>query len=316
MYIGIDIGGTAIKAGLVDEKCNIIVKGSIPTRAREGCETIAEDIAELSKKLLKQSGYSIDDVVSIGMGCPGTVDDKEKIVIYANNLNLTNAPLGKAVSDLMGVPVYLGNDANCAALGEFYALNDDSLQNFVAVTLGTGVGGGIVINRKLYTGSNGEAGELGHIMIKSGGEACTCGREGCWEAYASVTALVRDAERAAKANPDSLLAKLVAKNGGKANGKIPFDAMRDGDGTAKSVVDNYIQYVAAGIVDVINIFRPEVLVIGGGISKEGDTLLNPVLEYAKKYVYGETGADKKIDIRIAKLGNDAGIVGAALLGIG
>ena len=315
MYIGIDIGGTTIKAGLVDEKCNIIIKDSIPTRANESYELFIDDIVSFAKKITADAGYTMADIESVGIGCPGSVDDKNGIVTYANNLNLEHAPLGKDISEKIGLPVYLGNDANCAALGEFFALGDETLQNFVAITLGTGVGGGVVINRRIYTGFNGAAGELGHIILKAGGEPCTCGRNGCWEAYASATALIRETERAAKENPSSLLSEMIAENGGKANGKIPFDAAEKGDETAKKVVKNYIEAVSEGIVDVINIFQPEALVIGGGISKQGDSFLNEVRNYVKGFTYGHQCNIPIGNISLAKLGNDAGIVGAALLGI-
>lgn len=315
MYIGIDIGGTTIKAGLVDKKCNIIIKDSIPTRARESYELFVDDIVEFSKKITADAGYTMADIESIGVGCPGSVDDKNGIITYANNLNLEFAPLGKDISEKIGLPVYLGNDANCAALGEFFALGDETLQNFVAITLGTGVGGGIVINRRIYTGFNGAAGELGHIILKAGGEPCTCGRDGCWEAYASATALIRETERAAEAHPTSLLSEMILENGGKANGKIPFDAAKQGDKVAENVVNNYIQAVSEGIVDVINIFQPEALVIGGGISKQGDSFLNAVRDYVKGFTYGHQCNIPIGKISLAKLGNDAGIVGAALLGI-
>lgn len=314
-YIGIDVGGTAIKAGLVDEQGNILVKDTIKTRAQESYEVLSKDIAELSKKIAQAGGCTLKDVESIGIGCPGSIDDKNGIVTYANNLNLLNAPIGAEVSKLTGLPVYLGNDANCAALGEFFALNDDNIQNFVAITLGTGVGGGIIINRQIYTGFNGAAGELGHIMLRADGQACTCGRNGCWEAYASATALIRETERAAKENPDSLLAELIRNNDGKANGKTAFDAAKKGDVTGKKIVDEYIKSVAEGLIDVINIFQPEVIVIGGGISKEGEGLINPICEYVNKFCYGGVSNIKRTQIRLAQLGNDAGTVGAALLGV-
>lgn len=315
MYIGIDIGGTGIKAGLVDEKYNIIVKDSIPT-PKETYENMLNGIMELAEKVAAAGGYKLSDIESVGIGCPGSVDDKNGIVTYSNNLDVPNMNLGPDLSERMGLPVYLGNDANCAALGEFFALEDDSIQNFVAITLGTGVGSGIVINRKLYTGFNGAAGELGHTLLYADGEPCSCGRKGCWEAYASATALIRETERAAQAEPESILAKMVADNGGKANGKIAFDAAKQGDNTGKKVVDMYIKAVAEGIVNVINIFQPEVVVIGGGVSKEGEGLINPVCEYVNKYVYGAMDGVPFGEVRLAKLGNDAGILGAALLGIG
>lgn len=313
MYIGIDIGGTGIKAGLVDEKYNIVAKDSIPT-PKETYENMLKGIIGLAEKVAADGGCKMCDIKSIGIGCPGSVDDKNGIVTYANNLDVPHMALGPDISERTGLPVYIGNDANCAALGEFFAIDED-IENFVAITLGTGVGGGVVVNKKLYTGFNGAAGELGHILLAMNGEPCTCGRNGCWEAYASATALIRDTERAAKENPDSILSKLIAENGGRANGKTAFDAAEQGDFAAKTVVDNYIRYIAEGLINVINIFQPEVVVVGGGVSKQGDNLIVPLREYVKKYVYGSLDGVPIGDVRIAKLGNDAGIVGAALLGL-
>lgn len=310
-YLGIDIGGTGIKAGIVKEDGTIVYKQSAVTQAHLGYDVLAADIAKLIEVTLKEANVSIDEIKSIGMGCPGSIDDKNGVVIYANNINLKNAPLCDELKKYYDKPIYIGNDANCAALGEYFALGDDSVENFVAITLGTGVGGGIILNKKLFTGSNGIAGELGHTVIKVGGEKCTCGRNGCWEAYASATALIRDTERAAKNNPDSYLAKLVAENGGKATGRIPFAALEMGDKTAKEVIDSYVVSVAEGIVNIINTFQPHAIVIGGGVSNAGDALLKPVREYVEKNSYGGILGTK---ISIAKLGNDAGIIGAAFLG--
>ena len=312
-YIGIDIGGTGIKAGVVKENGEIIYKDSIPTQATADYKDLVKSMVELVNKVVADAGVSMDDIHSIGMGCPGSVDDKRGVVTYANNINLKNAPLCDEFKKYIDKPTYINNDANCAALGEFFALEDDSVSDFVAITLGTGVGGGIVINKKLYTGFNGTAGELGHIVIDIDGESCSCGRKGCWEAYSSATAIIRDTERAAKANPDSIVAKLVAENGGKGSGKTAFVAMREGDAVGKAIVDNYIKHLAEGIANIVNIFRPAVIAIGGGVSKEGDNLLIPLKEEYVKLCYGY-GIVEPTELVVAKLGNDAGIVGAAFLG--
>lgn len=312
-YIGVDIGGTGIKVGIVAENGEIICKQSAPTQASEGYEVLTKDIANLIEKTLDEAKISIDDVKSIGMGCPGSIDDKNGIVLYSNNINLNNAPICEEMKKYYDKPSYIGNDANCAALGEFFALGDDSIENFVAITLGTGVGGGVIINKKLFTGSNGIAGELGHIGIELDGEPCTCGRCGCWEAYASATALVKQTLAMADKYPDSIVAKKV-KAHGRASGKTSFDAMREGDEAGKKIVENYIKYVGEGIINLINTFQPDVLAIGGGISREGDNLLNPVKAYVEGKTYGYDSAIKNTSITIAKLGNDAGIIGAAFLG--
>jgi glucokinase len=247
------------------------------------------------------------------MGCPGTIDDKAGNVIYANNLNLTNAPVCKELSKYTDKPIYINNDANCAALGEFFALEDDSISDFVAITLGTGVGGGVVINKKLYSGYMGAGGELGHMVIEKDGEPCSCGRKGCWEAYSSATALIRETEKVAVQIPDSYLAKLVKENGGKANGKIPWDAKDAGDKAGKIVIDRYIEYLSEGIANIINSLRPQVILIGGGMSRQGDNLIKPLNDALKGKIYGGDLTESS-KIVTAKLGNDAGIIGAAFLG--
>lgn len=312
-YVGIDLGGTGIKVGIVTEKGEIIAKQSAPTERNAGYEAVVEAMSELTLKVLDDEKISLDEIKSIGIGCPGSVDDKTGVVYYSNNIVMTNAPICDEMKKYIDKPIYIGNDANCAALGEFFNLNDDSVESFVAITLGTGVGGGVIIDKKLYTGFNGMGAELGHICICMDGEPCSCGRDGCWEAYASATALIRDTERSAKANPDSMLAKLVSENGGKANGKIPFDAAKAGDEAGKTVVNNYIKYVGEGLVDIINIFQPNIIAIGGGICNQGDNLLVPLKDYVEKRTYG-AGIVTSTEIIIAKLGNDAGIIGAAFLG--
>lgn len=312
-YIGIDIGGTGIKAGIVSEDGKIIAMNSIVTDVKSGYEKFTADTAELVKNVMKDVGVSLDEIKSVGIGCPGSIDDKNGVVIYSNNLNFRNVPLCSELKKYIDKPIYINNDANCAALGEFFALKDDTAEDFVAITLGTGVGGGIIINRKLYTGFNSVGGELGHTVINVDGEQCTCGRKGCWEAYASATALIREAEKTAKEYPNSLLSSMIKENGGKSNGKIPWDAMQSGDEAGKIVIDWYVKHVAEGIINLINIFQPQVLAIGGGISRQGDNLLNPVKKYIEGKCYGG-GLVPPCEVVMAKLGNEAGIIGAAFLG--
>ncbi len=312
-YIGIDIGGTGIKAGIVDEKGNIILKSSVVTKKDADYKALVKDIADLISKIICDANVSIDDIKSVGMGCPGTIDDKAGIVIYANNLNLTNAPVCEELAKYIDKPIYINNDANCAALGEFFALEDSSISDFVAITLGTGVGGGVVIGKKLYSGYMGAGGELGHMVIAKDGEKCSCGRRGCWEAYSSATALIRETEKAAKENPNSYLAELVEANGGKANGKMPWDAKDAGDKAGKMVIDQYIEYLSEGIANIINSLRPQVILIGGGLSRQGDNLVKPLNEALKGKIYGGDLTESS-KIVTARLGNDAGIIGAAFLG--
>jgi len=311
-YIGIDLGGTNIAAGIVDEKGTVIRKDSIPTFREREYPEILKDMAMLALKLIEDEGLSLEDIKSIGIGSPGIADNKNGILIYANNLKFRNVPMREEIQKYIDLPVYIENDANCAALAESVAGAAKDAEHSITITLGTGVGSGVIINKRLYSGFNGAGAEIGHMTIIVDGKQCTCGRRGCWEVYASATALIEQAKEAAKSNPDSMINKLVEGDLSRLNAKIPFDAARQGDKTAETVVKRYIKYIGEGITNVINIFYPQVIVIGGGISKEGEYLLKPLRQYVYDNVYAKDV--QQTDIRIAEMGNDAGIVGAAMLG--
>ena len=308
MYIGIDLGGTNIAAGIVDENGNIICKGSVPTLRERGNDAIVADMAKLAISLVKEAGLEISDIKSVGIGCPGTIDNDNGIVVFSNNIVMEKYPLVAKFREHLDLPVNIENDANAAAYGEYIFTARDK-KSFVLITLGTGVGGGIIIDGKLWRGFNCAGAELGHSTIIMNGKPCTCGKKGCFEAYASVTGLIDQTREAMEKDPDTLMHKLAAENG-KINGRTSFDAARAGDKTAIEVRDQYIRYVAEGVGNIINMLQPEVFVIGGGISREGDTLLEPLKEivYATDY----NRFMPKTEIRIAKLFGDAGIVGAAL----
>lgn len=306
MYIGIDLGGTNIAAGLVDGNGNIIARAGAPTMSSRSPEEIARDMARLADGLAKEAP---DEVKGIGIGCPGTIDFKKGEVIYSNNIAMENFPLAEKLGEYTDIPIKIDNDANCAALGEYTASGSGD-KSFLLITLGTGVGSGLVINGELYRGFNGAAAEAGHITLVSGGEMCTCGKQGCWEAYASVTALIRDTKRAMEKHPQSLMHE-EARREGKVSGKTAFRAAKAGDAAALEVTKNYIRYVADGIVSCENLLQPDTIAIGGGISREGEYLLDPVREYVKKTGFNKYG--KKTKITAARLFNDAGIVGAAML---
>ena len=308
MYIGIDLGGTNIACGLVDESGKIIKEASTKTLPHREFHEIVKDMASLIKTVVSNAGYTVSDIKSIGIGSPGTIDNKNGIITYANNLNVDNAPVADMIQEYYNVPVNVENDANAAAYGEYIAEGNGS-DSFLFVTLGTGVGGGIVINGKIYRGFNGAGAEIGHSIICKDGIPCTCGRNGCWEQYASVTALIRQTKEKMEKNPHSLMHEIAAKYG-HVNGRVAFDAARLGDDSGKLVVKNYLEYIGAGLADMLNIFQPELIVIGGGISKEGDYLLEPVKEYV--YANDYNRFMKKTTIKIASLFNGAGIIGAAM----
>ncbi len=310
-HLGVDLGGTNIKAGVTDQQGKILLKYSVKTNKAGDANVISEQIVGLCHEVCKKAGISMDEIASVGIGIPGTVDAETGMVIYANNLHLDDAPVGKIVSEALGKPVLLNNDASCAAFGEFVSGSGKEYRSIIMVTLGTGVGGGIILNGKPWDGMEGSGGEIGHMVIDAGGEPCTCGRTGCWEAYSSATALVRDTRLAIEQHPESLLRKVMEKTG-KISAKTAFDAMRMGDTVAKELVDRYLFYLSEGIANIINIFAPEAVILGGGVCNEGDALLVPL----KKLVYQKCYGGNKIrhaDIKIAALGNDAGIVGAAML---
>ncbi len=308
MYIGIDLGGTNIAVGLVDENGKILATDSTPTKKERAYTEIVADMAALAKKVVAAGGADMKDIKAVGIGCPGTIDTRNGMVVYANNLKMDHAPVAAEFRKHLDLPVVLENDANAAAFGE-YAVTARDADSFVFMTLGTGVGGGIVLNGKLWRGFNGAGGEIGHTTIVVDGEPCTCGMRGCLESYASVTALINQTKAKMAACPDSLMHKWAAEKG-KVSGRTAFECAKAGDATATEVRDRYIRYVAEGVNNLINILQPEVLAIGGGISREGDTLLAPIKKFVAENNYNKYM--QATDIRIATLFNDAGIIGAAM----
>jgi glucokinase len=317
MYsIGIDLGGTNIAAGLVDDDYKIILKKSVPTRAEREADAISADIASLCLALIEEKGLGKSDISFIGIATPGTANDRDGIVEYANNLPFLRYPIAERVSKMSGIErVYIANDANAAALGEAMAGAAKGTHSSIMVTLGTGVGGGIIIDGKVYSGFNNAAGELGHTVIEYNGRICSCGRRGCWETYSSATGLIKTTKEKIKEchakNIDTVMFEDEAR--GHINGRTAFNGMRAGDVAATEVVKTYIDYLACGIANMINIFQPEVLTIGGGISNEKDFLLDLLLLSVNSDQYSRS-LKVKTEIKIAELGNDAGIVGAASLG--
>ncbi len=312
-YLGIDLGGTNIAAGLVDEKMNLVYKTSIPTEAKGGPDHIVERIARVANATVEGGGIPWDQVQSIGIGTPGAVIPETGVVIYAANLGFKHMPLADAVGQKFpGIPVRVENDANVAAWAEAKCGAAQGAKNSITVTLGTGVGGGMIINGSLYSGFNHLGGELGHAVIVENGRPCSCGRKGCWEAYASVSGLITTTREWMEKHPESLM-WTIAGSLEKVNGLTSFEAMRRGDPAGKEVVRSYLDSVACGVVNLCNMLQPEVLCIGGGISKEGDALLKPIEEYVLREMFSRFHTEYT-QIRIAKLGNDAGIIGAALLG--
>lgn len=319
MYrIGVDLGGTNIAAGLVDENYKIVCKKSIPTGAEREGELIVNDMAELCRDVCREANVGLNEVISVGIATPGIANHDTGVVEYSCNLPFRKFPIGQILSEkLGGVKVYIENDANAAAWGEAVAGAAKGSRSSVMITLGTGVGGGIIDNGKVYSGFNYAGAELGHIVIEHNGRQCSCGRRGCWEAYSSATALINmtneKIEEYRAAGKETLMTK-IAENAGKVSGRTAFDAMRAGDEAGNEVVDTYISYLVTGLVNIVNIFQPEVISLGGGVSNEGQWLIDAMYASIHEQQYG-SGIVEETKIRIAQLKNDAGIIGAAVLGM-
>lgn len=315
-YIGVDLGGTNIAVGIVDENGKILKKGSVPTGALRNPDEIVKDMAELAKKLLSELGIGIEEVEYAGIAAPGTIDSEKGEVVYSNNIPLLHYPMAQKLKDFLGVEkVYIENDANAAAKGEYACGVSKGSRSAVLITLGTGLGGGIVIDNKIYSGFNFGGAELGHTVIEVDGRPCTCGRRGCWETYSSATGLIKMTKEKMEECRDSLMWALCEGDIAKVSGRTAFDAMKKGDAAGKEVVDMYIKYLGIGITNMINIFQPEMFVIGGGVCNEKEYLTVPLNEIIEKDQYTRNNpAELKTKVCIAQLGNDAGIIGAAMLG--
>lgn len=313
-YIGMDLGGTGIKIGLVDENGNVLARKSTPTRSGRGEDAILADIVKAFFDLLAEHGCSLEEIVSVGIGCPGAIDAAEGRAMAANNMNFQNTALVQKLSASIPKPIYLENDANCAAWAEAMVGAAKGTRDAVMLTLGTGVGSALILNGDLYKGFNHFGGELGHTIIEANGEPCVCGSRGCLEAYVSATALIRDTKRAAEEDRSSLLWSCAASEGAF-SGKTVFEAAKMGDDVAKQVVDRYVFYLAVGLVNIIRIFQPEVIVVGGGVSNAGDALFLPLSHMVEEMIQHDgVPKEKQTKIKAAERGNDAGIIGAAFLG--
>ena len=309
MYIGIDVGGTNLKAGLVDQSGTILAVERTPLDFR-GPESFADTLASLAKAVMASGGAAAQDVEYVGIGIPGAVAGGD--ILYTANIPMKNVPLEKLFRQHLDLPVLLGNDADCAAVGEWSCGVGRGTKHFIVITLGTGVGGGMILNGKLYSGC-GAGGEVGHIVVQKDGVPCNCGRRGCWEAYASATGLIRETTEAMKAHPESLLHQVAAQNGA-VDGRTSFQAAEQGDETALAVCRSYAEYLASGLADLVNILHPEAVALGGGVAAAPEyLLLDPVREIVARECYARHVGQVPHIVR-AELGNDAGIIGAAMLG--
>ena len=313
-YLGIDLGGTNIVAAVVNEKYEIISEAKNPTLCPRPWKEILDDVAKTALEAAKMANLEMSDFPFVGIGSPGVISVETGTVIVAVNLGFNNVPLTKYLSEKLGVPVILENDANAAAYGEFKAGIAKNTKNFIALTIGTGIGSGVVLDGKIYRGSNGIAGELGHSVIKLGGRPCSCGRRGCIDVYASATGLITTTKEAMEKDKESIMWQLSEGDIKKVDGITAFKAARQNDKTALEVVNSYIEVLAASITNIINTFQPDMITIAGGISREGDFLLNPVKSLVEKESL-KNPAQPEPKIAIAQLQDKAGVIGAALLRI-
>ena len=309
--IGIDLGGTTMTAGVVNEACEIVGKLTWPTRLPRPSKDLEKAMAELCRTVAAQCGVSFSDVEYVGIGTPGSVNFTTGFVGYNTNFGYYDWNLGPDMAALLGCRVYVENDANAAAFGEYLAGGAKGYQDAVIITLGTGIGSGIILSGKILRGFNFAAGEMGHTVIVKDGRPCNCGRRGCWERYASSRALSEDTREAMRQDPDTLMWK-IAGDLDHVNAKTSFDAMEAGDATARKVVDNWIGYVACGVANVVNTFQPEVVCIGGGVSNQGEVLLAPVRAIVEQETRNITSGSCPA-ICACQLHNDAGVIGAARL---
>ncbi len=308
-YIGIDLGGTFIKGGIVSGEGDIIVKDKLPTESEKGAITVIGNMISLCHSLLTQADMTTADVEGVGMGVPGIIDSEAGVVIYANNLGFENLSVCTPISEQLHLPIKLTNDANAAALGEARFGAGKNRKSAVMLTLGTGVGGGVIIDGRIFEGNRSAGAELGHQVIVAGGEPCTCGRRGCLEAYTSATALIRETKRAMQAHPESAMWGVGSLDA--VDGKTAFD-YQDKDPVAAAVIADYIERLGVGITNYANIFRPEVIILGGGVCAEGDRLILPLRVYLNRELYAGIRAPA-VELVAASLGNDAGLLGAAAL---
>ena len=308
--IGIDIGGTSIKGAAVYDDGRMLDVFSMPVEKGEPGEVTVGKLIDLVEKYIDEKGIA-KEIVGIGFGIPGLLDIEKGIVISSANLKWEDLPIADMFKKRLPYPVRIANDANVAAFGEAKFGAGKGVDYVVMLTLGTGVGGGIVLNGKLFEGNEGKGAEMGHIVMQFNGRQCGCGRKGCLEAYASATALVRDTKEAMEKHPESLMHQAAEKLG-KIDGRVAFIAARQGDKVALEVVEQYIYYLSEGILNYCNIFRPNVVILSGGIANEGDYLFDKINNYLKVHQYGYPRSPA-VKVVPAKLGYDSGKIGAASL---
>ena len=312
LYIGIDVGGTTAKAGVVDEGGNILCKASCPTGIDRPFEDIAANMVDLCRRIIRESGRAMEEFAAVGVGIPGQQNPHSGLVAFCNNLGWVDVPLMARLRDGLGLPVFVDNDANAAALAESAFGASRGVRSSILVTLGTGVGGGVIIDGRIHSGVRGAAGEIGHMVVVVDGEPCHCGHRGCWEKYSSATGLIRMGRELMEKKPDCTLARQMGGDSGNLNAKAVLDLAKAGDADCLEIFHTYVKYLCVGLSNLINVLDPDMFVLGGGVAYAGDFLLDAVRDELRKHVYCPALPYAKV--ALARLGNDAGIIGAAMLG--
>ena len=310
LAIGIDVGGTSIKGGAVTKEGKVLGYFKMPIDKTKTQEETLNEMISIVNNYVKENNYK-DRIIGIGAGIPGSIDRDSGRIIYCGNLGWKDMDFCKIMKEKTGFDTKIINDANAATYGEAKFGAGKNYPFSLLFTLGTGIGGGVIINGELYEGNEGKGTEMGHLILEMNGRPCTCGRKGCWEKYASATALIYDTKIAMEKDPNSLLHKIAIEDG-EVNGKTAFDAAKAGDLTANKVIDNYVMYLCEGLLTYCDIFRPNVIILSGGIANQGDYLFDKVNAYLKKEHYGYPGTPK-VDVIPAELGYDSGKIGAAAL---
>lgn len=310
-YLGVDIGGTSIKGGMVTKDGKLFDTFKMTVIKNEEPEKTIKKLVTLIEKFIKDYNYKKEEIVGVGVGVPGIIDSTHGIVTYSGNLKWFDLPLKKILEDNLGLPVKITNDANAAALAEAKFGLGNKYKSFLMITLGTGIGSGIVIDGKMYAGNFGKGAEFGHSLLVMDGRQCSCGRKGCLEAYASATALVKDTKIMMELHKDSLMWKISEKYGA-VSARVPFEAAKEGDPYAIELVDYYVKCLSEGLINYFNTFRPEAVILSGGIAEEGEFLISKIRNYCQEHDYG-IKLCPPVDIVKSSIGYDSGKIGAAAL---
>ncbi|MEA4929061.1 MAG: ROK family glucokinase [Candidatus Limiplasma sp.] len=312
VYLGIDVGGTGIKVGVVDENGCILERGETPTLVGRPYQEIVRDMGACALDTLARGGFAVTDVSSVGVGVPGVADQSTGTVVFCTNLDWHDIPLRLELQKYIQKPIYIDNDATVAGYAESICGVSVGCHSSVFMTLGTGVGGGIVIGGRPWSGFHGVGSEIGHIPMDIDGEPCTCGNDGCLERYCSATAVIRMGRQAVAQHPDSDLYKACGGDLSAITAKMVFDCAKEGDDVAMKVFRRYVKYLCLGIDTIVAFLDPEMIILGGGVSKAGNFLLDAVRTQLPRYLLFKTLPYARVEI--ARLGADAGMIGAAMLG--